>query len=327
VPELERKSVSGRALALYSALLATMLVALAFVAYRELLHYERRALRHVPTGATLVVRVDLEQLSLFEPVRKHLLSLVDRVALGTDGDLAAQDAHSGRLARLRKDAGLNLGLDLRELVFANLADGDGWVLAAGGLFSDADLIERVASVLAAEPGARLRREGALLLIGAGNLTLGRAADGILLLGSSPQALERAMLPSGPQPTIGQDGAASFFATSLGPQDDTTALERIRGRLDYGDPFTLTLEVEHAASAALDPRRALERWLHVDTSSFTPSVDWGGERALLARAEFAATSPTLTRVTTTWDHAEVDRTCRSLAAWLEAGAAHLGPLAQ
>jgi len=322
----ERRSVSARALALFSAGLGLLLLGLGFVAYRELLHYERRALRHAPAGATFVARVDLEQLVLFEPVRKHLLALVDHISLGADaeGALSQKDAHPGRLARLR-EAGLNLGLDLRELVFARLSGSD-WVLAVGGLFPDGDLIERVAHVLAAEPGARLRREGALLLLGSGDLALARAADGVLLLGSHPSAVEQAFLPNDAHRALGREGAAAFAALPPRPRDEAGAL-RISGRLDYGDPFALTLEVEHAASDASPPRQALERWLHVDTTTFTPSVDWGGERALLARAQFAAASPTLTRVTTTWERAEVDRACRSLATWLEAAAAHLGPLAQ
>jgi hypothetical protein len=325
VPELERRSISARRLALYSLALAAVLIGLAFVAYRELLHYERRALLHVPAGATLVVRVDLEQIVLFEPVRKHLLPLIDRVSLA-DGSSAMQDAHSGRALRLREGAGLNLGLDLRELVFARLGGGEGWVLAAGGLFPDRDLLESVARVLEAEPGARPRRSGSMLLLGAGSLALARASDGILLLGSSPGAVERALRPVETNGALGE-GAAAFSAELPGPGDGASSRERVRGRLDYGDPFPLTLEVEHAAGDPDPARRALERWLHVDTTSLVAGADWGGERALLARATFVPASPTLTRVTTTWEQGEVDRACRSLASWLEAAAARLGPVAQ
>lgn len=324
----ERRSVSARSLALYSAALGALLLVVAFVAYRELLHYEPRAGRHIPAQATLVVRVDLEQLVLFEPVRKHLLALVDRVALGAGGggNSVADDAHHGRLARLRERAGLNLGLDLRELVFASSPGGDDWVLAAGGLFPDADLIERVANVLAAEPGARLRRDGAMLLLGSGTLTLASAPDGVLLLGSSPKAVDQAFLPREGHPVLGREGAAAFATIAPHSRGEASTVEEIRGWLDYGDPFSLVLEVVHAAGPPEGHRQALERWLHVDTTTFTPGVDWGGERAVLARAAFASASPTLTRVTTTWERAEVDRACRSLAAWLEAAAAHLGPLA-
>ena len=323
----ERRSVSARALALYSAALGALLLVLAFVAYRQLLHYEPRAARHVPAGATLVVRVDLEQLVLFEPVRRHLLVLADRVSLGAGGGGATEDAHHGRLARLREQAGLNLGLDLRELVFASLRGDDDWILAAGGLFPEADLLERVASVLAAEPGARLRRDGPLLLLGSGELALAQAADGVLLLGSSPRALEEAFLLGEGHGALSRGGAAALAASPAQRRGEGIVLEQIQGRLDYGDPFALTLELVHTAGDTTAARRALERWLHVDTTSFAPGVDWGGERAVLARAEFASASPTLTRVTTTWERAELDRACRSLAAWLEAAAARLGPLAQ
>lgn len=332
MPEGARRSVSARALALFSAGLAVVLAAVAFVAYRELLHYERRAVLHVPAGAAFGVRVDLEQLVLFEPVRKHLLPLVDQVSFGAGAHMDPEGAPSGRLARLREEAGLNLGLDLRELVFASLGRGDGWVLAAGGIFPGGDLLERVARVLASEPGARVRRQGALLILGPGELALARAADGVLLLGSNASAVEWALLPSDAHRALGlmQEGAAALAALPAWLDRGVgggLGFERVTGRLDFGDPLTLTLELAHTAAASNPPRRGLERWLRVDTSTFTPAADWGGERALLARARFAAVSPTLTVVTTTWQHGELDRACRSLATWLEAATKRLGPGAQ
>jgi hypothetical protein len=326
----ERHSVSARRLAAYSAALGAFLLVVAFIAYRELLHYEPRAARHAPGEATFVARVDLEQLVLFEPVRKHLLVLIDRVSLGVDGGggLAAEDPRHGRLARLREQAGLNLGLDLRELVFASLPGSGEWVLAAGGLLPDSDgLLERVAHVLAAEPGARVRRDGPFLSLGLGHLTLARADDGVLLLGSSPKAIEQAFLPGAGHPALSLEGAAAVAALPSDSRDDATGLKEIRGRLDYGDPFVVTLDLIHAESDAAGARRALERWLHVDAASSTPSADWGGERAVLARAVLASVSATRTRVTTTWERAEVDRACRSLAAWLETAATRLGPMTQ
>ena len=327
--EAERPSVSARTLAVYSAALAVLLAVVGFVAYRELLHYERRAVTHVPEGAGFAVRVDLEQLVLFEPIRRHLLALVERVSLSdeppssmTAGASGAVAPAVGRLARLREQAGLNLGLDLRELVVASFDGGDAWIVAAGGIFPSGDLLDRVAKVLAAEPRARLRRQGALLLLGPGELALGRAADGVLVLGSSASAVERALIPSDAHRAlgVGQQGAAAFAALpSWLERGASAAPGHVRGRLDYGDPFLLTLDLDGLAER--DPRQALQRWLHIDAATF--GADWGGERAVLARAELSEQSPSQTVVTTTWQHAEVDHACRSLAAWLEARASHLG----
>jgi hypothetical protein len=336
VSDTERPSVSARTLAVYSAALAVLLVVVGFVAYRELLHYERRAVTHVPDGAGFAVRVDLEQLVLFEPIRRHLLALVERVsfsdepassaASGASGASAAATPAVGRLARLREQAGLNLGLDLRELVVASFDDGDAWIVAAGGIFPSGDLLDRVANVLAAEPGARLRRQGPLLLLGPGELALGRAADGVLVLGSSASAVERALIPSDAHTAlgVGQQGAAAFALLPAWLERGASAAPgHVRGRLHYGDPFLLTLDLDGLAEP--DPRQALQRWLHIDASTF--GADWGGERAVLARAELSERSPAQTVVTTTWQHAEVDHACRSLAAWLEARASHLGHEAQ
>jgi len=47
----------------------------------------------------------------------------------------------------------------------------------------------------------------------------------------------------------------------------------------------------------------------------PKADWGGERAVVARAAFSP-QPGQIIITTTWQRAELDRACASLAAWLE-----------
>src|SRR5262245_12328516 len=129
----ERRPVPARVLAFAGAGVAAALVLVAFVAYRELIHYERRAIEHVPEGAELALRVDLEQVVLFDPVRRHLLPLLDRAPLG---DAPVEPV--SRLLRLR-EAGVNLGMDLREVVFARIEPGAGWLLALGGIFGDEPL--------------------------------------------------------------------------------------------------------------------------------------------------------------------------------------------
>ncbi|HWO14150.1 MAG TPA: hypothetical protein VNN80_31815 [Polyangiaceae bacterium] len=325
MPDAERRSIPARTLALYSAALGLVLAALAYVAYRELVHYERRAVRHVPERATLALRVDLEQVALFEPVRAHLLPLVERVPLGP-GDSMATD----RLARLRQTAGFNLGLDLRELVFASLDEGRAWVLVVGGLFPGGDLVGRIEAALETEPGAQVRREGSLLLLGPAALVLTRAADGVLLLASDAAAVEQALAPSEAYRALGvaTEGAAALGIRAgwleAGSASAPSGFSRVTGRLDLGDPFPLTLELAHAVPNPGPARQALERWLRVDTSALAPAADWGGERAVLARARFEEPpSRALTIAMTSWAPTELDRACRRLAVWLEARATSPG----
>lgn len=323
----ERRPVPARLLAIASACGAALLALVAFVAYRELLYYERRAIEHVPMNAELALRVDLEQVVLFEPVRRHLLPVLDRPSLG-DG---AESPPSSRLVRLR-EAGLNLGLDLREVVFAQIEGGAGWVVAFGGIFGHRPLLPRIEKVLAAEPGARSSSERGMIVLHPSGVALGQADDGVLLLASDAALLERALPASRGYAATGlsPSGAAAFAALGswlgrLGSHGDdapgaTRSLLRASARLDFGDPFELTADVEHGAPVDVDDvRREIEGWLGTpsDDVNFAPQADWGGERALAARARLSSTTSTRVSVRTTWERDELDRAARSLATWLEA----------
>lgn len=320
-----RRPVSARVLAIGSAAAAALLALGAFVAYRQLLHYERHAIEHVPAGAELALRVDLEQVVLFEPVRRHLLPLIDRARLSEAG----VEPPPGRLQRLRQ-AGLNLGLDLREVVFARVQPGDRWLLALGGIFGSGPLLPRIEATLRAEPGAQLRAEQARLILEPSGMSLARADDGVLLIASDAALLERALPPSRAHEAVGLGtaGAASFAALGswldrLGPAPEAASaapptLRRVTARLALGDPLELSAELDHGTAVDIaTARRELELWLGVPagTADFAPKADWGGERALWARAQLTRASATRISLRTTWQRDELDRATRSLAAWL------------
>lgn len=326
----------GRLLALASALVAALLVLVAFVAYRELLYYERRAIEHVPAGAELALRVDLEQVVLFEPARRHLLPLLDRVPLGE----VAQGPTSSRLVRLR-EAGVNLGLDLREVVFARLEGGAGWVLAFGGIFGGEPLLPRIERVLREEAGVRVSSERGGIILQPSGLALRQADDGILLVASDAALLERAASPSHAYEAVGLSpggpaalGALGGWLGGLGSvgarAPGSASVLRVSARLELGDPLTLAAEVEHGAPIDVDTvRREMRRWLGTpaDEADFAPQADWGGERALAARASLTASTSTRVSVRSTWERGELDRAARSLAAWLEPRLSAAGPPAR
>jgi hypothetical protein len=329
--------VTARVLALASAIGAAVLVLVALVAYRELLYYERRASQHVPAGAELVLRVDLEQVVLFEPVRRHLLPLVDRASIGA----GAPSSSASRLMRLRQ-AGLNLGFDLREVVFAQLEHGGGWLLVLGGIFGDEPLLSRIEGALREEPGARLRSERGMIIFEASGAVLGQASDGVLLLASDAAVLERALPPGPGDEALGVSptgpaafGASGHWLRALGAPNTVAAaaslsLLRASARLELGDPLRLTAEVEHREPVeSVAVRRELEAWLGTpqDGADFAPQADWGGERALAARAVLTQSTPTRVSVQTTWQRDELDRAARSLAAWLEPRLAAAGRTAR
>ncbi len=330
-----RGGVPARVIGLWSAVGAALLVAVGFVAYRELLHYERHAIEHVPPGAELALRVDLEQVLLFEPVRKHLLPLVDRAPL--TGAPTEHGARS-RLLRLREQAGLNLAFDLREVVFAR-EPGGGWVLVLGGMFGTQTVLDGIERVLNAEPGMRSTRDAGVLTLSGSGLSVAQAEDGVLLIASDADVLARAMPPGRAYEALGlaNDGAGALGALGswLDSRDANVAsggspLTRCSARLELADPLILTAWVEHAGpSDVAAARREVAGWLGIPLGSdnFSPHPDWAGERALLARARFDADPPNVTRVSTTWERAELDQAARSLTAWLETRFQGDGPVAQ
>jgi len=328
--------VPARVLAIAGAIGAALLVLVAFVAYRQLLHYERRAIEHVPAGAELAVRVDLEQVVLFEPVRRHFLPLLDRATLG-----AGQAPPASRLLRLRQ-AGLNLGLDLRELVFAQLQPGEGWLLALGGIFGSEPLLPRIERVLRAEPAAQLRSEQAMLILQPSGVALAQADDGVLLLASDASLLARALPPSRGYEAVGlsRSGAAALGAlgswlralSATGPAAPPASVSalRVSARLDLADPFELSAEIEHGAPIDIAAvRREIDGWLGTPSEhvNFAPQADWGGERALAARATLTRMASTRVAVHSTWQRDELERAARSLAAWLEPRLHAGGPVAR
>jgi hypothetical protein len=334
---IDRPAVSARWLALLSGAIALALAIVVYVAYRGLIHYERRAIEHVPPGATLGLRVDVEQVILFEPVRKHLLPLVDRIPLA--GDVERRPPAISRLQRLREQAGLNLGFDLRELVFARLPSG-GWVLALGGIFGSRPLLGGIERVLREEAGVHSSRQGAILTLQPSGLAIAQADDGILLIASGAAPLELALSGSRNYEALGLDrqGAAAFAALPSAFEGHAPGTSPIPGaawtrstaRLDLGDPLELSLRIEHAAPSDADSaRRIVEGWLGdpARDDRFVPRADWGGERAVLARARFSRNSETVTSLSSGWQRSELDRAARSLANWLEARLRAPGPAAQ
>ncbi|HTV23812.1 MAG TPA: hypothetical protein VMG12_34215 [Polyangiaceae bacterium] len=328
----ERRPVSPRALALGSAVIAALLVLVAFVAYRELIHYDRHAIEHVPAGADLALRIDLEQVVLFDPVRRHLLPLVDRAPVG------AGAIEPGRLLRLR-EAGVNLGMDLRELVFAR-QPGGGWVLAFGGIFGSEPLVPRIEAVLRTEPEAHSSSAGGVLVLQPSGVALAQADDQVLLVASDAALLASVRAPGNGYEAIGlsRSGAAAFGALGgwldgLGTTDTAAAaspLARATARLGFGDPLELDAALEHEAPVDVaTARHELDAWLGTpqDAGNFAPQADWGGERALLARARLTQASPTRVAVATTWARADFDRAVRSLAVWLEPRLHASGPVAR
>jgi hypothetical protein len=329
----ERRAISFRALALAGMVLAICAGIGAYVAYRELIHYERRAVEHLPLDTAVVARLDLEQVVLFEPVRRYLLPVVSEVPLAAaprgGGDGAVR---RDRLASLR-ESGVNLAFDLREIVVAVVAPTGGWVVVLGGLFEREGMVDAIERVLRDE-GVGCTRSGGTLRFDFWGTALGQAEDGALIMASSAAVLESA-LPATPRyMELGatREGAGGvFFAPNqlrrwlgtFAPWATASWLDKLQRfgvTLGIGDEqLELVGRFDVAAPPDLDSvTRGIESWLesYDALARFVPKADWGGERAVLARGQMVKASETSLLLSSTWQQTEFERAVRSLAAWLE-----------
>jgi hypothetical protein len=333
-PPRERRGRSFKIVALVGLGLLALAAIVAIVAYYKFLHYERVAARHVPPNAAWAVRVDVERVALFEPVRRHLLPLVDRVGSASAPSSGAALA-GGFSTALRQQLGLNLGMDLREIVVAGGPGLGDWLVVLGGIFPRrSDLIVRAGELLLSQAGVRTRLgpESLLLFEGAGS-ALAQAEDGTLILGSSPALVQQALPPSQRYGELGlslDQGVGGFgllpgvmlspvVRRLLGSVATTVAsIQRVHGSLEPEANGRVGLRMELMSS---QPAAALaaevQGWVGSVASlmAFVPGADVAGERALLSRLQVAVTPQNTVGVTSYLENPEVDRACQSLSAWL------------
>ena len=321
----ERPAISFRKLAWAGVIFTALASAGAWLAYARLVHYRRCAVEHLPPETELVARLDVEQVVLFEPVRRHLVPLIDRLPIGAAPSIAQAEA---RTTRWRREAGLNLGLDLREVLLAT-APGGRWVLVLGGLFQQG-LVPAIAGELTGEGATGWRRAGDALEFTPSGVAFSQARDGALLL-ASDRALLEATLPSSTrfrELGVEREGAGSAlipravldrWAAEGGAPHWLGTIER--AVLDLSTRREIEVEVrlvlhDSASAAALvalagqAPEPAANG---TDLDSSAGGLDpWG----FLARAQHPEVSGNAFQFVSVWRQGELDRAVRDFAAWLE-----------
>jgi hypothetical protein len=320
-------SYKGVYVALFGLLLAAGVVA--GLMYFKLLHYRRVAALHLPPDTTVAARIDLEDVVLFEPVRKHLLTLANT--------LRARDPRlKPRLKRLEQHTRIEFTVDLREIAVARGATPGDWVVIFGGLFPKEKVVSGLRQVFVEEGiDAQLSPSGESLTL-PGGLAVGQSQDGCILIAASAPRLESAL----PQQDTFQrlrlapDGAGGFavsgnFLPALADAPvvasvaELNEIERARGQLRLGNPGEISSQVElrtkgdpaeteRRIGAVVDALRAF--------AAPPPAADHGGERRILENARSTATGPGLAKIVAPWERADVDRAAESLAralrAWVE-----------
>jgi hypothetical protein len=321
-PPRRRVARSFRTVALGGVALGALIVAVGVSLYLRYVHYERVAAHHVPPGSVLALRLDVEQVALYEPVRRHLIPL-----LGGPGRAAA-DAMA-TLGRVEERTGLKRG-DLRELVVARGETRADWVIVLGGIFPHGTSPGVLAAALAAEDPAWVPSMDGTVVVHSGlRVAVGRAADGAVLVASSQALLVAAREQSTTyeQLDLAPVGAGGVAMRKAGVQElrswpslladeglsgSFSGVAAVRGKVILTDrtAVTLTLTDQEPGASTATIQKALAIAKGFDRSTATPGellMREGAERAVSAAP--AAGSAT---VTLTWERAEVDQAFELLA---------------
>lgn len=256
----ERRAVSFAKVIGALALSAALSAAGAWLAWRELIHYERRAALHVPPNADVALRLDVEQVVMFDAVRRHLYPLLARLPLEAPKSLPGVPPPDW-LRALREEEGVNLSRDLRELVMAGLP-GDDWVVLLGGLFPHRDLLSKLELALRQSGVDGLERAGDVLVLRQSGAAFGQTADGLLVIASRREVLPSAAHVSSRSAELGLDerGGGSFGLTpqrlrvwfdGIGERLDA-GIQGMSGALEIGRDLELVVRVR-----ATDPGAALQ----------------------------------------------------------------------
>jgi hypothetical protein len=315
-PPRRRVPRSFGTVALGGAALAAIVIAVTVSLYLRYIRYERIAARHVPPGTVIALRLDVEQVGLYEPVRRHLIPLLG-------GPARAPAEAEATLGRFEERTGLKRA-DLREIVVARGPVRSDWAIIFGGIFPRAISGGVLAAALAAEDPAWVPSPDGRAVIHRGlGVAVGRASDGTVVLASSVQTLLDARDPSdayvriGLAPVgagmlaIGADGVRE-----LGEWPAVLANERLAGALSGVDGIHCDIALSDRTSVAVrlsDKGRnsgavAIRETLAIMKGFDRASADTVEvlARAGAERAVVAPPAPGTAAVTLAWERPEVDQ---------------------
>ena len=316
---------SFRTVAIGGVALAALLVAVAMSLYYRYIHYERIAARHVPQGSIVALRLDVEQVMLYEPVRKHLIPL-----LGGPGRPAAEAVAT--LARLEERTQIKRA-DLREIVVARGAERSEWTVVLGGIFPRGTSPAVLAAALAAEDRAWAPSlDGTVVVHRGTGVAVTRPADGTVIIASSLAVATSARAARDPKAVDDEVGLPQTGAGSLAMRKPGLAeleewpglladqalshalsgVRSLRADIDLTErpSVTVTLADESPGAAASSVKRGLDAAKALDPSEASPGallLRAGAQRSTVAPPVHGFASATLV-----WERTEVDQAFQLVA---------------
>lgn len=212
--------------------------------HRRYVGFERVVAHHVPPDAALVLRWDVEKVSLFEPTRRFLLPLFD--AQSANRAPVAEAEGQLRRDRIADRTELQLGRDLREALVSFGPGPNDWSLVLGGSFPDGDVLAQGLPVLERDGFRKIAPDRLQTESG---FSLGRAANGVIVIAPSPARLDAALLPRPLDPSTPRTGAGSLVihpdrpGVPEGVREVLAELGDVRevqARAEWGSPLSLEI---------------------------------------------------------------------------------------
>jgi hypothetical protein len=300
--------------AIGAAALGAVIFAVALALYIRYIRYDRVAGLHIPHGASVVVRLDVEQALLYEPVRRHLLPILGAPrASSSQGD--------ARLARIEDRTGLHRG-DLREVVVASFADSSDWVIVLGGIFPRGPSAQTIALAFASEGAAWDLSSDGRVAMGPEGVAVTRASDGAVIIGSSEGTMEAALPSRDPILPVTRTGPGGFAFDTRGVADLQRRLSdapgvatllshttELRGTVSLSESVAVTVTADVAAGSngtqLLGEALAwLRTYAKTEASPGAGLIRAGVERSVVSPAGGAGAQGA--QVTMAWEREEVDR---------------------
>jgi hypothetical protein len=294
-----------------------------WLGYRLMVHYERRAALHLPVGTEVVVRLDLEQVVLFEPFRQHVLGSAKRWVTAAEW------------TDLGDRLGVNLGMDLREILLAGQSGAAGggprWAMVVAGLFPKTGLLQTLGAWLKETGRTACSNEGARLVCPSYGLIAEQATDGSIVLAPDATVLAEALAPSTRHEALGLEPGNG--AIELAWRPSTAAPSRLplpswlpgaafasemaalHGRVLLEEDAVVQLRL--SAAPGIDVQRLLSSTESVRQSLQALLALSGpevmGEKTLLTRAtvQLDPKSPDKVLVQSMWQRRDIDRAAQAL----------------
>lgn len=324
-----RATNKRRVIAIALAAPVILLGLVASALYLFLWRYEPVARRHIPGNANIVARVEIADVVIFGPVRRHLWPLFFEQA-SSGAPSPSKGPGPSRAERIREATGVNLAADVREVIIASV-DATSWVVLLGGRIAKGRFVAGAERITREDGFVGWRMDGPLLVGPPGaRFVLGQADDGTIALGTDKDIVTAALPATDEWQHMGLPlkGAVTFVATNdawrgalgrtgsmLPATESMRSVERVTGQVTLGS--SPSLDVHLYPPAGQDPAPLagdIERSLAALRLLLLLAPDVAGEKEALASTKVTPSASEVV-VTSLLSYDGLDRACQRLAAWI------------